>query len=124
MFKYLFFLLILIMLYGCSKVNRDYASVSVEQLRGVIRDNPYAVLIDVRTSGEYNGPLYHIDQAISIPLSNLSESLKDLDKNKKSYYMICKSGARSKMATKIMNENGFNAFNVTGGMMDWVKLNK
>ena len=124
MYKYVFFLLILIFLYGCSKANRSYASVSAEQLRAVIRDNPNAVLIDVRTSGEYNGPLYHIDKSVSIPLSDLSESIKNLDKDNRSYYMICKSGARSKMATKIMNENGFNAFNVTGGMMDWVKLNK
>jgi len=124
MYKYVFFLLILIFLYGCSKANRSYASVSAEQLRAVIRDNPNAVLIDVRTSGEYNGPLYHIDNAVSIPLSGLSESIKNLDRDNRSYYMICKSGARSKMATKIMNENGFNAFNVTGGMMDWVKLNK
>ena len=86
-------------------------SISVEQLRSLLR--------------EFNGPLYHIDGAQSIPLSNLSAHLVDLKgEDKKKYYIICKSGSRSTVATQIMKNRGLNAINVSGGMIAWSRLKK
>ena len=87
--KALFFILILLILFSCTNKNRNH-SISVEKLRLILRDNPNSILIDVRTTGEFNGPLYHIDGAKSIPLADLYENIVDLKKNKeKQYYIIC-----------------------------------
>ena len=122
--KILISIFILLILFACSKKVRQ-SSISVEQLRLLLRDNPNTPLIDVRTAGEFNGPLYHIDGAQSIPLSDLSSYIVDLkSEDEKKYYMICKSGARSAKATQIMKNSGLNAINVSGGMMAWSRLKK
>ena len=122
--KILISIFILLILFACSKKVRQ-SSISVEQLRSLLRDNPNTALIDVRTSGEFNGPLYHIDGAQSIPLSDLSTYIANLkSEDEKKYYMICKTGSRSAKATQIMKNSGLNAINVSGGMMAWSRLKK
>ena len=122
--KILISIFILLILFACSKKVRQ-SSISVDQLRLLLRDNSNIALIDVRTAGEFNGPLYHIDGAQSIPLSDLSSYIVDLkSEDEKKYYMICKSGARSAKATQIMKNSDLNAINVSGGMMAWSRLKK
>ena len=100
-------------------------SISVAELRSLLRENLNATIIDVRTLGEFNGPLGHIDGAISIPLSEISNSIINLKSTDEDvYYMICKSGARSAKATQLMRNSGLNAINVSGGMMAWTLLKK
>ena len=36
--------------------------------------------------------------------------------------VICRSGNRSSQATRILKENGFNAYNMQGGMLAWNKM--
>ena len=99
------------------------SSISVEELRLLLRDNPNTALIDVRTEGEFNGSLYHIKGAKSVPLSVLSTYIVDLKNDDgKKYYIICRTGARSARATKIMKDSGLNAINVSGGMIAWNNL--
>ena len=115
----------LLVLFACTKKKVAESSISVEQLRSLLRENPNAALIDVRTTGEFYGPLYHIDGAKSIPLSEILTSIVDLESGEEEvYYMICKSGTRSAKATKIMKNSGLNAINVSGGMMAWSRLKK
>lgn len=35
------------------------------------------------------------------------------------YIMVCRSGARSGRATQFLEDYGFNAINMTGGMLAW-----
>ncbi len=37
----------------------------------------------------------------------------------KTVYVICQSGARSKLAAKKLKHQGYNAINVQGGMNTW-----
>lgn len=63
-----------------------------------------AMIIDVRTAGEYAGG--HINGSINIPLNILSAKLGSLDKNKP-LILCCASGMRSGSACSILKKNGF-----------------
>ncbi|MBT3478132.1 MAG: rhodanese-like domain-containing protein [Candidatus Marinimicrobia bacterium] len=77
-------------------------------------------MVDVRTEGEYFGNLGHIEGSILIPLNELSNRILELEKYKsKEIIMVCRSGNRSGQATKFLNNNGYNALNMIGGMIKW-----
>ena len=69
-------------------------------------------LLDTRTAGEYNRG--HIDGFKNIPVDELRERLSELEPGK-SVYVICQSGLRSYIATRILEGNGFDAYNFAGG---------
>lgn len=84
-----------------------------------ILKNENNVLIDVRTSYEFNQG--HVEEAIHIPLDQLNaDSLVDkgIDKDK-NVYIICRSGNRSLHAAYFLSEHGHKTINVTGGMTFW-----
>lgn len=68
--------------------------------------------LDVRSKEEYARG--HIEGFMNIPVETLRQNLNLLDKNKPVYAM-CQSGARSYTATRILSENGFEAYNLAGG---------
>ena len=122
--KLIFLISILIILSACSK-RMSGKSISVVELHSLIRKNLNTTIIDVRTAGEFNGPLGHIDSAKAVPLSEISKFIINLKSGEEDvYYMICKSGARSAKATQLMKNSGLNAVNVSGGMMAWARLKK
>ena len=53
-------------------------------------------------------------RSINIPLDSLRERLSELD-IKKDIYVICQSGLRSYIASRILTQNGFNVYNFAGG---------
>ncbi len=77
-----------------------------------VASNKNVTLLDTRTKGEYSRG--HIDGFINIPVDELRNRLSELDKNKP-VYVMCQSGVRSYIATRILNGHGFNAYNFSGG---------
>jgi phage shock protein E len=75
-----------------------------------------AIIIDVRTKGEFQGG--HIRNSINIPLSNLQGSLSKLKKNKP-VITCCASGSRSSSAKSILKSNGFESVHNGGS---WISL--
>ena len=71
-----------------------------------------AVLLDTRTVGEYSRG--HIDGFMNIPVDELRERLTEVKKGKP-VYVICQSGLRSYIATRILAENGYECYNFAGG---------
>lgn len=69
-------------------------------------------LLDTRTVGEYR--LGHIDGFLNIPVDELREQLNELDRSKP-IYVICQSGLRSYIASRILEGNGFATYNFSGG---------
>ncbi len=63
-----------------------------------------AILIDVRSKGEYSQG--HNPKSINIPLDQLNKESKKLDKTK-TILLCCASGTRSGMAVGILKKNGF-----------------
>lgn len=70
------------------------------------------ILLDTRTTYEYARG--HIDGFINIPLDDLRERLSEID-NSKPVYVMCQSGLRSYLATRILAQNGFDTYNFSGG---------
>jgi len=68
-----------------------------------------ALLLDVRTKGEYAGG--HVKNSKNIPLDELGKALPKLDKAK-DIVVVCASGMRSANAVSLMKKNGFtNCYN-------------
>lgn len=69
-------------------------------------------LLDVRTASEYaNG---HIEGFANIPVDELRERLDEVEKGKP-VYVICQSGLRSYIGTRILEGHGYEAYNFSGG---------
>ena len=69
-------------------------------------------LLDTRTVYEYMRG--HAEGFVNIPVDELRERLTELDKSKP-VYVMCQSGLRSYLATRILMQNGFDAYNFAGG---------
>lgn len=69
-------------------------------------------LLDTRTSMEYS--MGHAEGFINIPVDELRERIGELDKSKP-VYIMCQSGLRSYIASRILTGYGFDAYNFAGG---------
>ena len=91
-----------------------------EEWASELKNDPNAVVLDVRTDGEVMQGI--IPNAINIDIykgQGFIYRLEELDKTK-NYYVYCRSGSRSRQACSIMNRLGFkNAYNLVGGILDW-----
>jgi len=76
-----------------------------------------AVILDVRTKGEYAGG--HVKGSINIPLDQLGSNLSKLKKDK-TIITCCASGMRSGVAKSQLKNSGFQ--NVHNGG-SWMKVN-
>ena len=69
-------------------------------------------LLDTRTEGEYRRG--HIEGFRNIPVDELRARIGELEPGKP-VYVICQSGLRSYIATRILEGYGFEAYNFAGG---------
>jgi len=72
-----------------------------------------ANIIDVREDYEFAEG--HIPHAINMPMSTFLKNVSQIDKTQH-YYIICYSGARSEVAARYLDKQGYNVTNVLGGM--------
>ncbi len=70
------------------------------------------ILLDTRTTTEFEKG--SIKGFINIPLDNLRDRINELDKTK-TIYATCQVGLRGYVATRILSENGFDVYNLSGG---------
>ena len=71
-----------------------------------------AVLLDVRTPGEYARG--HAEGFVNIPVDELRERLAEIPRGKPTY-VNCQSGLRSYIACRILSQEGFDCYNLSGG---------
>ena len=69
-------------------------------------------LLDTRTAWEYSSG--HIEGFVNIPVDELRERLDEIEPGKP-VYVICQSGLRSYIATRILEGYGYEAYNFAGG---------
>lgn len=95
-------------------------NLSKEDWSEQLKEDPNAVVLDVRTQEEVDMGI--IPNAIHIDIykgQGFIDEVEKLDKTK-NYYVYCRSGARSGQACTILNELGFeNAYNLEGGYNAW-----
>ena len=68
-----------------------------------------AVVLDVRTPGEYAGG--HVPGSKNIPLQNLNGRLKEIQGWNKPVIACCASGMRSAQASRMLQQSGVEAMN-------------
>ena len=71
-----------------------------------------AVLLDVRTVDEFSRG--HINGFKNIPVDELRKRINEVEKGKP-VYLICQSGLRSYIASRILEGNGYETYNFSGG---------
>ncbi|WP_300772027.1 FAD-dependent oxidoreductase [uncultured Acetatifactor sp.] len=83
----------------------------LEDVDALPRDGS-VTLLDARTAGEYARG--HIRGFRNIPVDELRERLAEIEKGKP-VYVICQSGLRSYIACRILEGQGYEAYNFSGG---------
>lgn len=108
-------------LLSCS--NQAQNTLPVNEYETKLKDKN-AVLLDVRTSAEYNtGHIQNSFQADWTNRAQFDERTQYLDKNK-TIYIYCASGARSASAADVLRDKGYNVVNLEGGITAWKKAGK
>jgi rhodanese-related sulfurtransferase len=79
---------------------------------------PNAVVIDVRTPGEYQSG--HIPGARLIPVEEIETRFHEVPRDKDSILVVCQGGTRSAAACEILSQKGFvNLVNIYDGTASW-----
>jgi phage shock protein E len=71
--------------------------------------NEGAVIVDVRTKGEYQAG--HIEGSKNIPLDGVKTQVQQLKKSGKPVITVCRSGNRSAIAKSILSSAGIEVYN-------------
>lgn len=89
---------------------------SVQELKAAQQAGDVAVLIDVRTPGEFAEG--HVPGAKNIPLDQLMARKGEIDATGP-VHLVCRSGSRSARAASMLSLDGVEAVNVAGGTLAW-----
>ncbi|WP_314065025.1 rhodanese-like domain-containing protein [uncultured Vagococcus sp.] len=87
------------------------ATISAAELTECLSQKP--VIIDVREKEEFARG--HIPGAKNMPLGELDQ----YQGKKTKVYVVCQSGMRSKQGAILLNAKGYEAVNLTHGMIGW-----
>lgn len=79
-------------------------------------------IIDIREPYEFRSG--SLRTAKNIPMGTLSANPEKYMAKDKTYYIMCQSGGRSGMLTRILAKQGFSVINVSGGMGAYVGTKK
>ena len=104
MFKRSLILFSMLLLVGCGSIKSGKISCSE---KNVVLDYDNSILIDVRTSSEYESG--HLEGAINIPYEDIVKGvskLEDVDFNT-NIIVYCKSGGRSNQAFESLKSAGY-----------------
>ena len=93
-------------------------SVTAAELNEKLKAPKRPFVVDVRQPEEFRTG--HIISAKLIPLGELKQRMKELPSDKE-IVCVCATGSRSRSATKMLVNAGYNAINMNGGMMTWTR---
>ena len=73
-------------------------------------------LLDVREAWELN--VASVPGIVHIPMGEVAERVGEIDRNRE-VVVMCRSGRRSLEVAKYLQQNGFRAVNLAGGILAW-----
>lgn len=96
----------------------EYKTISPKEVKEQLDSGKKVVLLDVRTVHEYQEK--HIPNSVLVPLHTIEEKITEVipDKNIK-IFVYCRSGNRSKTATKLLLKLGYTNVYDLGGINSW-----
>ncbi len=101
-----------------NKVTGSFENLDSKHFQEKLSSNPAAILLDVRTEAEFDAE--RIPNSININVMDVSfmDKIAALDKSK-TYFVYCRSGGRSGSACSIMAKQGYDVYNLAGGISNW-----
>lgn len=90
--------------------------ISIEELKQKLEQEEAIQLVDVREDEEVAEGM--IPEAVHIRMGDIPEKLDAFDQTQE-YYIICRSGKRSENVCYFLEDQGYQATNVVGGMLAW-----
>ena len=95
-----------------------YEQISLEEAKQLMKDEEGYIILDVRTKEEFAEG--HIPGAICVPNETISgEMPEELPEQEQLILVYCRSGNRSKQASKKLAELGYTNIKEIGGIIDW-----
>lgn len=102
---------------AASKEERGYHKITAEEAKKMMEEGDVTI-VDVRSQEEYESG--HIKDAILIPVERIGEEAPDVLPDKEAILLVyCRSGRRSKQASDVLVESGYQYVYDFGGIMDW-----
>ena len=118
-FFFLFFFFFLSCVYSPNNADKMINLSETEWVK-LHDESEESVIIDVRTDDEFSTG--YIEGAVNIDFYMGNKFISEIDKldKSKSYFIYCKSGARSGQTCELMKQKGFkNVYNLEGGILGW-----
>lgn len=100
---------------GVLYIKLSAVRVPADDARKLVADG--ALLLDVRTEGEYSGG--GIEGSVNIPIQELAGRMDELGAKDQPIVVYCQSGGRSAMAKRMLEGNGFTAVHDLGSIRAW-----
>lgn len=115
------FILLILIVSTYAIASAQTINIPAQEAKKMIDSKDYGLILDVRTMEEYTGELGHIDGALLIPVQELKDRIKEIEKYKdKKVIVVCHSGVRSRKASDLLMQSGFKkVFNIADGMVGW-----
>jgi rhodanese-related sulfurtransferase len=100
------------------KTTGSFENLKNREFQNRILANPSSVVLDVRTEAEFESGRIPNSININVMDSSFMKSISTLDKSK-TYFVYCRSGGRSRSACSILSQQGFEVYNLDGGISGW-----
>ena len=123
---FMIFIIILIMFTGCERGDSmkntekqpDFRQISMQEGMELMENDSDYIILDVRRTDEFEEG--HIPGAVNIPNETIgTEEIEQLPDKNQTIYVYCRSGNRSKQASKKLAELGYTNVVEFGGIIDY-----
>ena len=120
----LMWLIMLLMLgyfsYNQGWIFSNFTNLSTQEAKALIDSDKNLIIIDVRSKDEYKKD--YIDGAINIPFDELKDSFVQMKKFQGHKILIySERGKVSVDSARLLSKEGFNLFNLNGGVVFWLR---
>lgn len=110
--------LLIVAVFLCAGCGNDYKHLTHEDAQRIIKSNPNAIILDVRTPEEYEKK--HITNAVLVPIEDLIKGdFSKLPDKDAPILIYCWTGRRAEDAAQILIEHGYKNVYEFGGIVDW-----
>jgi rhodanese-related sulfurtransferase len=107
-------------MFGLFSTTKAYENLDGLEFKEKFTGTQDAVLVDVRTAGEFSGGTIKGAKNIDFMSASFKDQFLKLDKSK-DYFLFCRSGNRSGQACNTVSKEGYKVYNLDGGIGAWPK---